>query len=84
MVPDIANHVPHLRITWNESKMGITAQEVSRSLRKAKPPIVIGHSFGGMIAEKLLGEDLATAAIGFVAGAWIEVDPIGWAPNRVE
>jgi len=26
-------------------------------------PVVIGHSFGGMIAEKLLGEDLGAAAI---------------------
>jgi pimeloyl-ACP methyl ester carboxylesterase len=26
-------------------------------------PILVGHSFGGMIAEKLLGEDYATAAI---------------------
>jgi pimeloyl-ACP methyl ester carboxylesterase len=26
-------------------------------------PILIGHSFGGMIAEKLLGQDLAAAAI---------------------
>jgi alpha-beta hydrolase superfamily lysophospholipase len=26
-------------------------------------PIVIGHSFGGLIAEHLLGQDLATAAI---------------------
>jgi pimeloyl-ACP methyl ester carboxylesterase len=31
------------------------------------PPIVIGHSFGGMIAEKLLGDDLAAAAIGIDA-----------------
>jgi pimeloyl-ACP methyl ester carboxylesterase len=30
-------------------------------------PIVIGHSFGGMIAEKLLGLDLAAAAIGIDA-----------------
>ncbi len=27
------------------------------------PPIVIGHSFGGLIAQKLLGDDLAAAAI---------------------
>ncbi|MER5881436.1 alpha/beta hydrolase [Streptomyces sp. NPDC060235] len=27
------------------------------------PPIVIGHSFGGMIAQKLLGQDLAAAAV---------------------
>jgi pimeloyl-ACP methyl ester carboxylesterase len=26
-------------------------------------PILVGHSFGGMIAEKLLGQDLAAAAI---------------------
>jgi pimeloyl-ACP methyl ester carboxylesterase len=26
-------------------------------------PILIGHSFGGMIAQRLLGEDLATAAV---------------------
>ena len=26
-------------------------------------PILIGHSFGGMIAEKLLGQDLAAAAV---------------------
>ena len=30
-------------------------------------PIVIGHSFGGMIAEKLLGLDYAAAAIGIDA-----------------
>lgn len=28
-----------------------------------RKPILIGHSFGGMIAEKLLGDDYATAAI---------------------
>lgn len=31
------------------------------------PPIVIGHSFGGMIAEKLLGEDKLAGAIGIDA-----------------
>lgn len=29
----------------------------------AEKPILIGHSFGGMIAQKLLGQDLAAAAI---------------------
>ncbi|WP_314222884.1 alpha/beta hydrolase [Streptomyces zaehneri] len=27
------------------------------------PPILVGHSFGGMIAQKLLGQDLAAAAV---------------------
>ena len=31
--------------------------------RLPAPPVIIGHSFGGMIAEKLLGEDLGAAAI---------------------
>jgi pimeloyl-ACP methyl ester carboxylesterase len=29
----------------------------------ATPPILVGHSFGGMVAEKLLGRDRAVAAI---------------------
>lgn len=28
-----------------------------------RPPVLIGHSFGGMIAQKLLGQNLAAAAI---------------------
>ncbi|MYS80324.1 alpha/beta hydrolase [Embleya scabrispora] len=28
-----------------------------------QPPILVGHSFGGMIAQKLLGQDLAAAAV---------------------
>ena len=31
------------------------------------PPILVGHSFGGLIAEKLLGMDCGTAAIGIDA-----------------
>ncbi|MDP9829043.1 alpha/beta hydrolase [Kineosporia succinea] len=30
-------------------------------------PVLIGHSFGGMLAEKLLGEDYAVAAVGIDA-----------------
>jgi pimeloyl-ACP methyl ester carboxylesterase len=33
----------------------------------ARPPVLIGHSFGGMIAEKLLGEGFGAAAIGIDA-----------------
>jgi pimeloyl-ACP methyl ester carboxylesterase len=31
--------------------------------RLGSPPILVGHSFGGMIAQKLLGQDLAVAAV---------------------
>src|SRR5258705_1306011 len=33
----------------------------------AAKPIVIGHSFGGLIAQRLLGENLAAAAVGIDA-----------------
>jgi pimeloyl-ACP methyl ester carboxylesterase len=46
-------------------------------------PIVIGHSFGGMIAEKLLGEDLAKAAIGIDAAQIRGVLPLPLSALRV-
>ena len=39
--PDIANHVPHMAITW-DSRIAITPQQVSKLLRNSKPAIVIG------------------------------------------
>jgi len=38
-VPEIANAVPHLRITWDQSK--ITAEEVTRRLREGEPSIEV-------------------------------------------
>jgi L-seryl-tRNA(Ser) seleniumtransferase len=39
--PDIANHVPHMQITW-DAKISLTPQQVSKVLRSSKPSIVIG------------------------------------------
>src|ERR1700733_14268794 len=41
-VPDIANHVPHMSITWDASRISLTPQQASGLLRTAKPSIVIG------------------------------------------
>ena len=41
-VPDIANHVPHMAITWESSKISLAAKEVSQRLRDANPSIVMG------------------------------------------
>src|SRR5579863_1756226 len=38
--PDIANHVPHMRISW-DSKIALTPQQVSQFLRNSKPSIVM-------------------------------------------
>lgn len=40
-VPDIANHVPHMQITW-DSRVSIDPKQVSQLLRNSKPAIVIG------------------------------------------
>jgi L-seryl-tRNA(Ser) seleniumtransferase len=38
-VPEIANHVPHLRVRWDESRLKISAAEVQRRLRQGEPSI---------------------------------------------
>jgi L-seryl-tRNA(Ser) seleniumtransferase len=41
-VPDIANHVPHMSITWDPARISLTPAQVSKLLRSSKPSIVIG------------------------------------------
>src|SRR5580704_7367856 len=45
-VPDIANHVPHMSITWDASRISLTPQQASRLLRSSKPSIAIGAGEG--------------------------------------
>ena len=44
-LPDIANHVPHMQITWDD-RVSATPQQISKSLRDSKPSIVIGGGEG--------------------------------------
>ena len=41
-VPDIANHVPHMQITWDAAKISLTPTQAAQLLRESKPTIVIG------------------------------------------
>jgi L-seryl-tRNA(Ser) seleniumtransferase len=41
-VPDIANHVPHMSITWDAARISLTPAQASKLLRSSKPSIVIG------------------------------------------
>jgi L-seryl-tRNA(Ser) seleniumtransferase len=43
--PEIANHVPHLQITW-DSKISLTPKEASQLLRNSRPSIVMGAGEG--------------------------------------
>jgi D-glucosaminate-6-phosphate ammonia-lyase len=38
-VPEVANHVPHVRITWDAPTLGISAVDVVRALREGEPSI---------------------------------------------
>jgi len=38
-VPEVANHVPHVRVSWDEQKLGIAPEEVARLLRDGDPSI---------------------------------------------
>jgi len=68
--PDIANHVPHMSIQWDETKVKISPKEASQALRMSKPSIVIGGGEGrpglGMASfmlqpgeDKIVAEQLA-------------------------
>lgn len=44
-VPDIANHVPHMQISW-DAKISLTPQQASQALRAGQPSIAIGGGEG--------------------------------------
>jgi uncharacterized pyridoxal phosphate-dependent enzyme len=45
-VPDIANHVPHMAITWDSSRIALTPKEVSKLLADSTPSIIMGGGEG--------------------------------------
>lgn len=65
-VPDIANHVPHMRIVWDEAHISLTPEQAAKQLRAGKPSIVISHGEGpGLSMNSFMlqpGEDKIVAA----------------------
>lgn len=65
-VPDIANHVPHMSITW-DTHVSLTPEQAAKMLRSAKPSIVIGggQAKPGLAMNSFMlqpGEDKIVAA----------------------
>jgi seryl-tRNA(Sec) selenium transferase len=65
-VPDIANHVPHMQITWDSAKISLTPKQVSQLLRESKPAIVMspGEEKPGLSMNSFMlqpGEDKIVA-----------------------
>ena len=45
-MPPIANEVPHLILTWDERRLRLTREQVTRELARGVPPIQIGRVSG--------------------------------------
>ncbi len=46
ITPPVANHVPHLILTWDEKRLKLTREQVTRELARGTPPIQIGRVSG--------------------------------------
>jgi uncharacterized pyridoxal phosphate-dependent enzyme len=46
IVPAVANHVPHLLIMWDEKRLRVTRDRLTRELMAGNPPIQIGRVSG--------------------------------------
>src|SRR5205809_2880655 len=65
-VPEIANHVPHMRIILDPAKISVTPKEVSQLLKDSKPSIVmsVGEDTPGLGMNSFMlqpGEDKIVA-----------------------
>lgn len=40
-IPEIANHVPHLHLTWDQQALRVTPEEVRQQLREGEPSIEV-------------------------------------------
>ncbi len=66
-IPPVANHVPHLLITYDQSRIGISAAEVMEALRKGTPSIELNPSTGGPPASA----GLPGGSNAIVVGVWM-------------
>lgn len=63
-VPEVANHVPHLLITYDQNRVKITGAEVMQKMREGKPRIELNPSTGGAAASAGLPGGPNTIVVG--------------------
>jgi L-seryl-tRNA(Ser) seleniumtransferase len=63
-VPEVANHVPHLLITYDQNRIKITGAEVMQKMREGKPRIELNPSTGGAPASAGLQGGPNTIVVG--------------------
>src|SRR5439155_21707072 len=63
-IPEVANHVPHLLITYDQNRITITGAEVMQKKREGKPQIELNPSTGGAPASAGLPGGPNTIVVG--------------------
>jgi len=63
-VPEVANHVPHLLITYDENRIKISGREVMQKMRAGTPRIELNPSTGGAPASAGLAGGPNTVVVG--------------------
>jgi L-seryl-tRNA(Ser) seleniumtransferase len=63
-LPPVANHVPHLLITYDQNRIPITGQQVMEKLRQGKPRIELNPATGAGPAMGGLPSGLNTIVVG--------------------
>ncbi len=63
-IPEVANHVPHLLITYDQSRIKITGMEAMKKMREGRPRIELNPSTGGAPASAGLPGGPNTIVVG--------------------
>jgi len=63
-IPEVANHVPHLLITYDQNRLKVTGTEVMKKLREGSPRIELNPSTGGAPASAGLPGGPNTIVVG--------------------
>jgi L-seryl-tRNA(Ser) seleniumtransferase len=63
-IPPVANHVPHLLITYDQNRIKISAAEVMQKMREGKPRIELNPGTGGSPASAGLPGGSNTIIVG--------------------
>ncbi len=63
-IPEVANHVPHLLITYDQQRVKITGPEVMKQMRAGNPRIELNPSTGGAPASAGLPGGPNTIVVG--------------------
>ena len=63
-IPVVANHVPHLLITYDANRIKVTGAEVMQKMRQGRPRIELNPATGGGPASAGLPQDPNTVVVG--------------------